>query len=40
MEDIKSEESARITHLQSVIERILSDKNALEELLRVEVAEK
>ncbi len=37
---MQAEESERINNLQAVIERILSEKNQVEELLRVEVAEK
>jgi hypothetical protein len=40
MREIETEESQRIAHLQTVIERILSEKNKLEELLSQEVAEK
>ena len=40
IQEMQMEESARITSLQAVIDRILSEKNHLEELLREEVAEK
>jgi hypothetical protein len=40
LQEMQMEESARITSLQAVIDRILSEKNHLEELLREEVAEK
>lgn len=40
MQEMQAEESERVTNLQAVIERILSEKNQIEELLRNEVAEK
>lgn len=40
MKEIESEESERIAHLQFVIDRILTEKNKLEELLSEEVREK
>lgn len=40
MKEIEHEESERIGSLQVVLERILSEKNALEELLSEEVGEK
>lgn len=40
LKEIEYEESERIASLQAILERILSEKNMLEDMLKTEVGEK